>query len=97
MDKVLIDTSTFFDIRRAAKNMKAPWAQNTIYHLVRYQAHHPRLTVSAFTGFEHLDGLHRQGKVSEAEDFRLRVLPSLEVIYARMKQSTSLRQKFTPR
>jgi tRNA(fMet)-specific endonuclease VapC len=81
VDKVLIDTSTFFDIRRAPKNLKAPWAQNTLYKLVQYQAHHPKLTVSAFTVFEHLDGLNRQGKQTEAAEFMTRVLPSLEVIY----------------
>jgi tRNA(fMet)-specific endonuclease VapC len=81
VDKVLIDTSTFFDIRRAAKNPKATWAQYTIHRLLQYQAHHPKLTVSAFTGFEHLDGLHRQGKKAQANEFRAKVLPSLEVIY----------------
>lgn len=82
MDKALIDTSAFFDIRKATKNLKSVWAQNTIHHLVKYQAQHPRLTVSAFTAFEYLDGLYRQGRQHEANDFRTRILPTLEVIYA---------------
>ncbi len=81
MDKVLIDTSTFFDIRKAPKNAQAPWAQNTIYNLLQYQAHHIRLTISGFTVFEHLDGLHRQGQHSEVAEFQESVLPTLEVIY----------------
>lgn len=81
MDKALIDSSTFFDIRKASKNVEAPWAQNTIYRLVQYQAQHPKLTISAFPIFEHLDGLHRQGRVVEADRFLTAIVPSLEVIY----------------
>jgi len=81
VDKALIDSSTFFDIRKASKNVEAPWAQNTIYRLVQYQAEHTKLTISAFTVFEHLDGLHRQGRVAEADHFLAVIVPSLEVIY----------------
>jgi hypothetical protein len=96
VDKVLIDTSTFFDIGRAAKNPMALWAQNTIHKLAQYQAHYPRLTVSAFTTFEHLDGLYRQGKKAEASEFMVKVLPSLKCSILESQPLPS-RQKFTPR
>lgn len=81
MHKALLDTSTLFDIRRAAKKRSATWAQNTLRHLLAYQAHYPILTISAFTAFELLDGLHRDGQANAIQDFHARVLPSFEVIY----------------
>jgi len=81
VDRVLLDTSTFFDVGKAPRQAKALWAQNTIYHLVQYQLHHSKLTISAFTAFEYLNGLHRQSRLPEAEEFLSTVLPSLDVIY----------------
>ncbi len=81
MDKVLIDTSTFFDIWNAPKHLKSAWAQNTLAKFLQYQGAHPRLTVSSFTVFEHLDGLYRQRRESEAAEFLANVVPTLEVIY----------------
>lgn len=76
-----MDTSTFFDIRRAPNLRSTTWAQNTIYNLVQYQSQFSELTISAFTVFEHLDGLHRQERLTEVGEFLVKVLPSLEVIY----------------
>ncbi len=81
MHKVLLDSSTFFDIRRATKKGRSEWAQNTLRNLLAYQARHKKLTVSAFRVFEFLDGLHRAAQPSAIEDFYAQVIPSFEVIY----------------
>ena len=79
--KVLIDTSTFFDVWNAPKHLESVWAQNTLANLLLYQVAHPTLTVSSFTVFEHLDGLYRQRREVEAAEFVANVVPTLEVIY----------------
>lgn len=81
MDRVLIDTSTFVDISRAPKRIRDSWAANTIGHLVQYQTSHSKLTVGAFTVFEHLDGLHRVGQHEDAKQFSATIEAGLEVIY----------------
>jgi len=85
VDKVLIDTSTFFDIWNAPKHLNSIWAQNTLARFLQYQAAHPRLTVSSFTVFEHLDGLYRQKRQVEAAEFLAKIVPTLEVIYPDLK------------
>ena len=81
MARSLVDTSTFFDIEKALQNSRPTWATNTIANLNRFYEHHQRLIISAWTVFEHLDGLHRTGQVLEAEAFIQNVVPNLEVIY----------------
>lgn len=81
MDKVLLDSSTFFDISRASRNQGSDWARRTLSNFAKYQRTHEKVTVSEFTIFEHLDGLHRQGKTAESSEFRSRIVPTLEVIY----------------
>lgn len=80
MLKALLDTSTFVDIGRAVKHTRAPWAQNTLRHLLDYKADHSQLALSTFTVFEHLDGLHRDGQFDAAKEFSLKVLPQFEII-----------------
>ncbi|RYG30743.1 type II toxin-antitoxin system VapC family toxin [bacterium] len=79
--KALVDTSTYFDIQRAVKNRRREWAQNSLRNLTKYRAHHSRLTISAFTSFEILDGLHRRSGDDAARSFSNEVVPFYEVIY----------------
>jgi tRNA(fMet)-specific endonuclease VapC len=53
----------------------------TLHHLVRYESHHRTLTISAWTIFEHIDGLHRKSQPVLAEAFMRTIAPTLEVIY----------------
>lgn len=81
MLKALIDTSTFVDLGRAIKHRRAAWAQNSLRHLLAYKADYPKLTLSAFTIFEHLDGLYRDAQLTAVQEFSFKVLPDFEVIY----------------
>ena len=81
MPKALIDTSTFVDIGKAVKHRRASWAQNTLRHLLAYKASYPKLTLSALTIFEHLDGLYRDARLTAVKEFSVNVLPDFEVIY----------------
>lgn len=81
MFKALLDTSAYLDVRRAGKNLRSDWAQNTLRHLGEYKSHHPRLSISSFTAFEILDGLYRGPGAEAAARFTIEVLPTYEVIY----------------
>jgi predicted nucleic acid-binding protein len=81
VDKALLDSSTFFDVLKAAKHSHNPWALATIQNLVRYQSLHRTLSISAWTIFEHIDGLHRSAQPVLADAFMKTVVPTLEVIY----------------
>jgi tRNA(fMet)-specific endonuclease VapC len=50
--------------------------------LIQYQSQFGHLTLSAFTIFEHVDGLYRVGKLAAVKEFLQVVMPDLEVIYA---------------
>lgn len=81
MDRALLDSCTFFDIRKAPKHLDSEWAQNSLGNLIQYQSEYPSLTVSAFTIFECLEGFYRKGRNAEAEAFLTQIVPTLEVIY----------------
>ena len=81
VDKALLDTSTYLDIRRAAKSRRSLWARSTLENLLAYRSRHDRLTISAFTAYELLDGIHRDGVPGASVEFRKKVLPAFEVIY----------------
>jgi predicted nucleic acid-binding protein len=80
VDKCLVDSSTLFDISRALKGRKGPWATNTLGRLADYELRFPKLTISGITVFELLEGLHRGGDMDAVTEFRTKLLPRYEVI-----------------
>jgi tRNA(fMet)-specific endonuclease VapC len=81
VDKVLIDSSTLFDLQRAIKKPTAPWARNSLAHLLAYRRRFAMLTISGLTVFEMLEGLYRSGRTESTADFHQNVLPNHEVIH----------------
>jgi tRNA(fMet)-specific endonuclease VapC len=78
--KALIDSSALFDISRALKGGKGPWATHTLAKLADYELRYPRLTISGITVFELLEGLYRGGDLKVISEFHSKLLPRYEVI-----------------
>ncbi len=81
MPKALIETSTYFDMLNAPKHRHAAWAPNTGAQTVSYLSQYSRLTLSAFTIVEVVDGLKRKGLNAAITEFLNQTLPQFEVIY----------------
>jgi len=79
--KKIVHISTYPDIHRAQKNRRPEWAQITLYNLVAYTKVQGRLSLSALTVFEILNGLERGPNTGASERFLSTFLPQYEVIY----------------
>ena len=80
MTRVLLDSSTLFDLQRAVKRPGAPWAQTCLANLALYRKHHDKLTISGLTVFEYLEGLYLTGDSAAIAGFYQNLLPRYEVI-----------------
>jgi len=83
--KALLDTSTYLDLRRAGKSRRQLWAQNTLRHAIAYRDEYPKLTISAYTVFEALEGIYRDAIPGADEEFITKVLPGFEIVYPDQK------------
>ena len=81
MLKSLIDSSTYFDMLNAPRHQHANWAKNTSRHTMQYLAAHPKLTLSALTIVEVVDGLKRKGQDAAIAQFLSVTLAQFDVRY----------------
>ena len=66
---------------KAPKHRHTGWAQNTGNNTVRYLSQYPKLTLSAFTIVEVVDGLKLKGLSAAIAQFLNQTLHQFEVIY----------------
>jgi predicted nucleic acid-binding protein len=80
--KALLDSSTYFDLQRAPKNFKKPWAQATMNHAREYLTHYPRFCLSWASVFDVVDGYYRVDDMTGLNQFKSVIVPAWEVLYA---------------
>ncbi|HSI72469.1 MAG TPA: hypothetical protein VK934_04775, partial [Fimbriimonas sp.] len=82
MRKALLDSSTYFDLQRAPKNFKKPWAQATMSNAREYLTHYQRFCLSWASVFDVVDGYYRVDDMAGLNQFRTVIVPAWEVLYA---------------